>query len=104
MAPAQILSQFINITNPKDIGASSKDHSVRSHVARHQWKNYKRDGRGMKSRQQFLPIRIQYSVQPKDEPATEEESTSPIPRLLGGCRVDPFHSYPVWKAYLPPFG
>jgi hypothetical protein len=103
MGTMQIAPRFVNSFDLNDIKTSSKQPSVRSHVARYQWKAHKRVAQKKGAREQFLPYRVEFSMNFRSDGAANAslETENRIPRLLGGCRVDPFRSYPVWRPYLP---
>ncbi|KAJ9293875.1 transcriptional regulator family: Fungal Specific TF [Paecilomyces variotii] len=112
---------FINIANPNDAKGASKRLAVRSHVARYQWRKHFEDRgsesapvRSKRRREEFLPLRIELDCSLLDrnrktgidgedwEGSSSSSSTPPIPRILGGGRVDPFRSYPVaWRPFMP---
>ncbi|CRG82960.1 hypothetical protein PISL3812_00307 [Talaromyces islandicus] len=103
MGTMQIAPRFVNSFDLNDIKTSSKQPSVRSHVARYQWKTHKRAAQKKGAREQFLPYRVEFSMDFRNDGAANAspETENRIPRLLGGYRVDPFRSYPVWRPYLP---
>lgn len=86
-------TKFVNIHNPADIKNASIQLSVRSHVARYQWQKHRKEARRKGTEQNFLPVRVELVV-----PASHENTGgNKIPRLVGGYRVDPFYSFPVWR-------
>lgn len=56
---------FINVQEPSDALQLAKKTSVRSHVARHQWKNHNASNKDQrtkerkKKREEYLPVRIE---------------------------------------------
>ncbi|KKA22315.1 hypothetical protein T310_3645 [Rasamsonia emersonii CBS 393.64] len=113
MPPSRIVPRFVNITNPKEFGISGKDPAVRSHVTRYQWQSHhaRKEAARKRRREQFLPIRIELDcaalnlnaeMNPSEEDQASHAVLQPIPRLLGGFRVDLFRSYPVWRPVFAP--
>lgn len=112
MPPSRINPRFVNVTNPEDFGISGIDPAVRSHVTRYQWQSYARReaARKKRKREQFLLIRIELdcvalnsaAINLSEDDPSLHAASPPIPRLLGGLRVDPFRSYPVWRPVFAP--
>lgn len=121
---------FINIKEPSDALQLAKKTTVRSHVARRQWKAHAAANKDRKRRrEEYLPVRIkldcsglasnQQLPQPPMTPENEDENSNAvqaqstsqstttftlpsIPMMIGGLRVDPFRSYPIeFKPFLP---
>lgn len=122
---------FINIKEPSDALQLSKKTTVRSHVARRQWKNHSAAAKDRKDRkrkhEEYLPIRIELDCSilhdrglPSSQSGGKDESenskravmqstgvqtmlsTPNLPPMIGGLRVDPFWSYPIpFRPFLP---
>lgn len=122
---------FINIKEPSDALQLSKKTTVRSHVARRQWKNHSAAATDRKDhkrkREEYLPIRIELDCsilhdrglpssqlggtnESKDSKLPVMQSTGAqtmlstpnLPPMIGGLRVDPFWSYPIpFRPFLP---
>ncbi|BCR89407.1 uncharacterized protein ACHE_50605S [Aspergillus chevalieri] len=122
---------FINIKEPSDALQLAKKTTVRSHVARRQWKAHAETNKDRKrKREEYLPFRIeldcsglmnngqlpQLSIVPEGEDENHTAQTQyagqtttaatfmlpSIPMMIGGLRVDPFRSYPIeFRSFLP---
>ncbi|OJJ43876.1 hypothetical protein ASPZODRAFT_890329 [Penicilliopsis zonata CBS 506.65] len=129
--PASIDLTFITVQHSRDGLKASGDRTVRSHVTRYQWRKHNEQrrreaissGRMKRRTGEFLPLRMELDctaltglrrgnsaddVTPGqgdrelDSDTNEPVRVLPIPRLVGGHRVDPFRSYPVsWKPFFP---
>ncbi|KAE8384271.1 hypothetical protein BDV23DRAFT_40371 [Aspergillus alliaceus] len=100
---------FINVKEPKDALRLAKEPEIRSHVARHQWKQAEnRPSTTRSQKNAYPPICVDMGVCSRSDPNADpndmedRSSTISIPPQLGGLRVDPFWSYPIEiKPFIP---
>ncbi|EED16172.1 conserved hypothetical protein [Talaromyces stipitatus ATCC 10500] len=87
--------RFVNVKTPKDALQLAKEPEIRSHVTRHQWKQFGRRDKRQHGRKRILPS-ITHDMNGAKHSADlfTPESISIAPQI-GGLRVDPFRSYPV---------
>lgn len=120
---------FINIKEPSDALQLAKKTTVRSHVARRQWKSHAETIKDRKrKREEYLPLQIELncpglerkrplppvaSSPTSPSPQNEDDShhvqsrgqtaisPPPLPTTIEGFRIDPFRSCPVaWRSFL----
>ncbi|PWY94815.1 hypothetical protein BO94DRAFT_285155 [Aspergillus sclerotioniger CBS 115572] len=110
---------FINVKVPQDALQLAKEPEIRSHLARHQWRQHAENRSAAiakRKREGALPIcgdlncvtlqkrfNVQSTVSDGRRGAGGTTIMSiPIPPPLGGLRVDPFRSYPIaWRPLVP---
>jgi len=121
---------FINVKEPSDALQLAKKTTVRSHVARRQWKAHAAENKDRKrKREEYLPVRIELDCSglmkngqlPQSSIMSNEDENNitqaqyrgqtttaatfmlpSIPMMIGGLRADPFRSYPIeFKPFLP---
>lgn len=121
---------FINIKEPSDALQLAKKTTVRSHVARRQWKSHTEAIKDRKrKREEYLPLQIELNcsdlerkrplppvASPPTSPSPQNDDDShhvqsrgqtaisppPLPTTIEGFRIDPFRSCPVaWRPFLP---
>ena len=121
---------FINVKEPSDALQLAKKTTVRSHVARRQWKGHVEAAKERKrKREDFLPVQIELDCsglrRKQPLPPVASPPTSPSPRIkddslyvsssartavspprpptmIESFPIDPFQSCPVaWRPFLP---
>ena len=109
---------FINIKEPSDALQLAKRTTIRSHVARRQWKSHSEAIRDReRKREEYLPFQFEAdcsdqegnSSLPQDEDdshhvrSSEQNAVSPpLPTTIEGSQIDPSRSCPIaWQPFLP---